>query len=142
MKFEFSYWKYLMSPTGNVLIRCKNSIHNNYFYLAYVLLTMRANQTTLHWKTARSRPEKLGSNTKQMKTKDILCSVGQSLKKSTMKYTVSTLNHVTRSLLRYQRISKMNKKHNGTVRHAYLPPLLQIPIFQNCLIINVSCVRK
>ena len=27
MKFEFSYWKYLMSPTGNMLMICKNSIY-------------------------------------------------------------------------------------------------------------------
>ena len=77
-----------------------------------------------------------------MKTKNILCSAGPSLKKSTMKSTVSTWNHVTRSVLGFQQIRKMKKKHNGTVRHAYLLPLLQIPMFQNYLMINVSCVRK
>ena len=88
------------------------------------------------------RSGKLGSNTKQMKTKDILCSSGQSLKKSTMRSTVSTWNHVTRSLLSFWRIRKMKKKHNGAVLHTYLPPLSQNWMFQNYLIINVSCVRK
>ena len=36
----------------------------------------------------------------------------------------------------------MKKKHNSAVRRAYLLPLLQILIFQNYLMINVSCVRK
>ena len=36
----------------------------------------------------------------------------------------------------------MNKKHNCAVRHACLLPLVQIPMFQNYLMINVSCVRK
>ena len=85
---------------------------------------------------------KPGSNTKQMKTKEIFCSAGQSLKKSTIKSTMSTWNHVTRSLLEFWWIRKMNKKHNCAVRHACLVPLLQIPMFQNYLMINVSCVRK
>ena len=77
-----------------------------------------------------------------MKTKGILCSAGQSLKKSTMKSTVSTWNHITRSLLGFQRIRKMKKKHNGAVCDAYVLPLSQIPMFQNYSVINVSCVRK
>ena len=36
----------------------------------------------------------------------------------------------------------MEKKHNGAIRHAYVLPLLQIPMFQNYLMVNVSCVRK
>ena len=75
-----------------------------------------------------------------MKTRNILCSAGQSLEKSTMKSKVSTCNHVTRFFLGFQRIRKMKKKHNFAVRHAYL--LLQMPMFQNYLMINVSCVRK
>ena len=36
----------------------------------------------------------------------------------------------------------MEKKHNGAIRHAYVLPLLQIPMFQNYLMVNVSCVRN
>ena len=36
----------------------------------------------------------------------------------------------------------MEKKHNGAIRHSYVLPLLQIPMFQNYLMVNVSCVRK
>ena len=107
---------------------------------------MRANQPTMYWKTSAGsvsiRSGKLGSNTKQMKTKNILCNARQSLKKSTMKSVVSNWNHVTRSLLAFKQIKKMKKKHNSKVRHAYLLPLLQIPVFQNYLMINVSCARK
>ena len=36
----------------------------------------------------------------------------------------------------------MKKEHKGAVSHAYLLTLLQIPMFQNYLMTNVSCVRK
>ena len=36
----------------------------------------------------------------------------------------------------------MKKEHKGAVSRAYLLTLLQIPMFQNYLMANVSCVRK
>ena len=71
------------------------------------------------------RSEKLGSNTKQMKTKEILRSRGQSLKKSTM---IPRFPLKSRILV---------DKKNGSVCHAYLLPLLKIPMFKNYLMFLV-----